>query len=67
MTAGTLLPMQQSRDDAVEALREQLGFLRRSGEAFDAGDTSEAKRVAVAVRVLVWDKGRNRSVLGSSA
>lgn len=55
--------MEQTRDDAVAALREHLAWLRRSGAAFDAGDESEAKRIAVAIRGLVHDKGSSHSIL----
>jgi hypothetical protein len=56
--------VRQSHDDAIRALQANVRFLRRSGEAFDAGDEAEAGRVALAVRVLVWDKGQNKSLLG---
>ncbi len=44
-------------------LQEQLGFLERSAEAFDAGYEAEAKRLAVTIRVLVHDTGASRSLL----
>ncbi|MBA2670092.1 MAG: SEC-C domain-containing protein [Gemmatimonadetes bacterium] len=53
----------QSRSDLEAHLEEQLGFLDRSAEAFDAGFHSEAKRMATAIRVLVHDTGRSRSLL----
>lgn len=45
--------MQQSRKDLIDHLRDQLTFLRVSGAAFDDGAEAEAKRLAVATRVLV--------------
>lgn len=44
-------------------LREQLAFLRTSSAGFDSGLRSEAIRIAAALRVLLWDKGRNKSLL----
>lgn len=44
-------------------MREQLGFLQRSGELFDAGFRSEAKRIAVAIANLVHDTTRTTSLL----
>jgi hypothetical protein len=55
----------QSREELLTQLKEQLGFLRTSSELFDLGVTQEAKRLAVAIRVLVHDgKGRSKSLLG---
>jgi len=45
-------------------LAEQLRFLRASARAFDAGDESEAKRLSAVIRVLVHDRGSNKSLLG---
>jgi hypothetical protein len=44
-------------------LEEQLEFLKASADAFDAGNTSEAKRIAAVLRVLLHDKGRSQSLL----
>jgi hypothetical protein len=43
--------MKQDRGHLVEHLRDEIGFLRKRGEAFDAGDIAEAKQLAVAIRV----------------
>lgn len=53
----------QSRLQLEEHLREQAGFLRRSGEAYDRGFEDEAKRLAVSVRVLVHDTNSSKSLL----
>src|SRR4051794_39690166 len=53
------------RDDAElrRKLAEQLDFLRRSVDLFDAGHESEAIRLAVPIRVLVHDTGKSTSLL----
>lgn len=43
---------------------DQLGFLEGSFKAFDEGKTSEYKRIALAIRVLAYDQGQSRSLLG---
>ncbi len=50
-------------DDFRERLQEQCRFLRASAAAYDAGDTAEAQRLAVTVRVLVYDKNQSVSLL----
>ena len=42
-------------DEHLEHLRDQLGFIDASCERFDAGVHAEAKRLAIAVRVLAYD------------
>lgn len=44
-------------------LQEQLGFLKRSCVAFDGGVASEYKRMALAIRVLCYDRGNSKSLL----
>lgn len=39
-----------------QRLVEQLSFLRKSASEFDAGDTSEYQRMAVALRILLHDR-----------
>lgn len=55
--------MPRSPEDLAAHLRDQLVFLRTSGAAFDAGEIREAKRIAVAVRVLVHDTRNSTSLL----
>jgi hypothetical protein len=42
--------MKQGHDQLEQYLREQLGFLRASGAAFDAGDEPEATRMIMPIR-----------------
>lgn len=53
----------QTSEELAEHLRDQLSFLRSPGEAFDAGHESEAKRLAVVLRVLLHDTPQSRGVL----
>jgi hypothetical protein len=39
-------------------------IIQSSGAAFDAGQTSEAKRLSTAIRILVHDTGVSKSLLG---
>lgn len=52
-----------SRVELENHLKEQIGFLEASSSAFDQGMMSEAKRIAVAVRVLVHDTRNSQSLL----
>ena len=54
----------QTQQELEEHLRDQLDFLTSSADAFDLGRESEAKRMAVAIRVLVHDTGKSSSLLG---
>lgn len=47
----------------ADHLRRQLEYLRRSCELYDAGHFDEAIRLAVAIRNLVHDKGKSKSLL----
>jgi len=49
-------------DRTREVLREQLGFLKSSANAYNQGNTSEAKRLATTARTLVHT-GQSASVL----
>lgn len=42
----------RTREQLLELFEEQMGFLERSNATFDDGHLSEAKRLAVALRVL---------------
>ena len=63
MTVSDEMARQQTRDDLVRHLGEQCGFLIRSAELFDAGDESEAKRIAVVIRTLVHDTKHSQALL----
>ena len=54
-----------SRAELVAALREQLDFLEASGVAYDAGKEGEAKRLAVVLRILLYETKNSHSLLGS--
>ncbi len=47
----------------LSQLHEQRAFLEASATSYDDGNESEAKRLAVTVRVLVYDHRRNVSLL----
>jgi hypothetical protein len=47
-----------------EKLAEQCHLLRKSINEFVSGDLAEAVRLAVAMRVLVHETGRNKPLLG---
>jgi len=53
----------QTREELLQHLKEQRGFLRRSAQSFDEGILEEAKRLALAIRLLVHDSSRSRSLL----
>lgn len=53
----------RSRTDLLEALNENVEFLERSAGAFDEGFESEAKRLAVVLRVLLHDTDMSHSLL----
>lgn len=50
-------------DDHLEHLRDQLGFLDASCARFDDGVYAEAKRLAIAVRVLAYDTAVSTGLL----
>lgn len=56
--------MQQTLDELKKHLEEQLGFLESSADSFDVGNTSEAKRLATTLRVLLHDTSQSKSLLG---
>ena len=53
----------QTKDELKSHLREQIEFLKRSSQAYDEGCTSEAKRLAVAIRLLLHDTQNSTSLL----
>jgi hypothetical protein len=55
--------MKQSRSMLLRQLGDQRLFLRTSATGFDAGYRAEAKRLAVSVRVLLYDQSRSPSLL----
>src|SRR5574341_846058 len=55
--------VKQSQEDLEQQLADQIGFLKRSAIEFDSGITSEAKRMALAIRDLVHDTTNSVSLL----
>jgi len=54
----------REREDLELQLKEQVGFLRTSARLYDEGDRTEAKRLANALRILLYDQGKSQSLLG---
>jgi hypothetical protein len=54
----------QSEAQLVQHLRDHIGFLQTSADAYDGGVEGEAKRLAVSIRVLVHDTHVSKSLLG---
>lgn len=53
----------RSNQELLDQLNEQLEFLRKSCESFDEGNHSEAKRIAIALRVILHDGKNSVSIL----
>jgi len=53
----------QSLEALQSNFEEQIEFLKASAAAFDAGHEGEAKRLAVAIRVLIHDTDKSRSLM----
>lgn len=67
--AGVAPSTQRSREDLMEAVREQLYFLRASCIAYDLGNYSEGKRIASSLKILLYEASgtnprRSRALLG---
>jgi hypothetical protein len=54
-----------SKDDFINALHEQVDFLRTSIALYDGGKEIEAKRLAVTLRTLLHDTKNSRALLTS--
>ena len=54
----------QTLEELKQHLRDHLEFLQVSAELYDRGRKSEAKRLAVSIRVLVHDTKQSKSILG---
>lgn len=53
----------QSKDELAGHLGEQINFIVESAVSFDKGFQGEAKRLAVAIRILVYDTARSSALL----
>jgi len=51
------------RKELIDHLQEQVRFLSRSTQAFDAGDRAEAKRMAATVRTLLHQTGTSHGLV----
>ncbi len=49
--------------EILEQLREQINFMKRSASSYDSGFEDEAKRLAVAIRIIVHDTNVSTSLL----
>ncbi|WP_157780856.1 hypothetical protein [Hymenobacter sedentarius] len=54
------MPYSKTTDDFKADLADQINFLKMSCQAYDNGAVVEGKRLALALRILLFD-GRNRS------
>ncbi|MEK7524718.1 MAG: hypothetical protein AAB588_06875 [Patescibacteria group bacterium] len=54
----------QTPEELEGHLNEQIVFLKVSAEAYDKGFSGEAKRLAIALRILLHDTSSSRSLLG---
>src|SRR5687768_7122018 len=52
------------RSDLEKQLEEQVDFLLVSAARYDAGAPIEAKRIALAIRILVHETAQSKSLLG---
>ncbi len=59
-----MVKVRQSKQELITHLHENLRFLKASASSFDSGYTSEAKRLAVTIRVLLHDTRKSQSLLG---
>lgn len=55
----------QSRDQLIRQLHEQIALLKASARSYDAGFEAEAKRMALGLRILLYDTGRSSSLLAT--
>ena len=53
-----------TQDELAKHLTEQIGFLQSSAKLYDLGNEAEAKRMAVTIRVLLYDTNASCSLLG---
>ena len=51
------------RSDYLKHLKQQIGFIKRSCDSFDAGHTDEAIRIATSLRILFHNTGQSTSLM----
>ena len=54
---------QQTNDELIEQLKEQISFMKTSAKEFDTENYSEAKRLATNIRILLHDTNSSKSLL----
>lgn len=59
-----MVKITQTKEDLQRHMEEQLDFLQSSADDFDDGKESEAKRMAVQLRILLHDTEKSKSLLG---
>ncbi|ORJ52614.1 hypothetical protein [Mycobacterium simiae] len=57
------MAQQRTRDDLLHLFEEQIEFLERSNASFDDGHLSEAKRLAVTLRVLFHNTKQSHALI----
>ena len=62
-TEDSLTKIPQTEEELRDQLKDQIHFLIESSNAYDSGSASEAKRLAVAIRIVVHDTDSSRSLL----
>lgn len=55
---------QLSKQELVQHLKEQIKFMQSSCKLYDMGSEFEAKRMALTLRILLYDSGNGSSLLG---
>ena len=58
------MPVKITQEELAKHLAEQIGFLQSSAKLYDLGNETEAKRMAVTLRVLLHDTKTSSSLLG---
>ncbi|MFC1908223.1 hypothetical protein ACFLWT_02340, partial [Chloroflexota bacterium] len=53
----------QTGDELLGHLKDQIAFMKISANSYDNGFEDEAKRLAVAIRILVHDTPQSTSLL----
>ena len=56
--------MPRPEGETLQHTKTQFGFLAGSCAAFDTGHTAEAQRIATHLRILLYNKGTNKALLG---
>lgn len=55
------------RSEYLKHLKQQIGFIKRSCDSFDAGHTDEAIRIATSLRILFHNTGQSTSLMAHLA